>query len=547
MNLNSPETTSTPIDLTGRQLGDYELFRRLGRGGMADVYLAKQNSLNRKVALKILKPELAKDDSYVQRFRQEAQAAANLIQANIVQIYEVGESDGFYFIAQEYIQGRNLNQYLARHGAVEPVMAINVLRQCAMALQKAGELHVIHRDIKPENIMLSTKGEVKITDFGLARINNQATDQALTQIGVTMGTPLYMSPEQVEGRAVDQRSDIYSLGVTAYHMLAGSPPFDGDNALAIALQHVKDQPASIANLRPDIPEELGDIIERMMAKQQDDRPADARQLLKDLRKIKIDVDDDWEMIVEKLSTAESVSLEDSTTWSQSKLAATRQLQAVMKGNVRSWWKSPGTIAALTALSVVSLFSGWMLATQTAPESLLDVEQISSSAIPRMATVNEQYVEAQLARYRYDPEVEEQFWLAVEKFFNPENALPEEQNSTRLTIRNSKARLGEFYLTHNRFADAMPIYDEFVGYEDLAEDFRVVGHAGLAIVYDSMQAEEFEGGVDEKMAKVRAEIGEVGTRVDLLNKFMIARFQNVKNRLDEESVQPEDVQEPQRDS
>ena len=193
MNLPSPESP-IPFDLTGRRLGDYEIFRRLGRGGMADVYLAKQDSLNRNVALKVLKPELAKDESYIARFRNEAQAAAKLVQSNIVQIYDVGDCEGYYFIVQEYVQGRNLRQYLARHGAVEPVMAINVLRQCTMALREAGDLQVIHRDIKPENIMLSTKGEVKITDFGLARINYQATSKALTQIGITMGTPLYMSP-----------------------------------------------------------------------------------------------------------------------------------------------------------------------------------------------------------------------------------------------------------------------------------------------------------------------------------------------------------------
>ena len=153
MNFQPPGTPPS-FDLTGREIGDYQIFRRLGRGGMADVYLAKQISLDRNVALKVLKAELAKDESYVQRFRQEAQAAARLRQANIVQIYEVGELEGYYYISQEYVQGRNLSQYLSRHGAVEPVMAINVLRQCGLALQESGKHSVIHRDIKPDNIML---------------------------------------------------------------------------------------------------------------------------------------------------------------------------------------------------------------------------------------------------------------------------------------------------------------------------------------------------------------------------------------------------------
>lgn len=529
MNQPPQEPPSQTIDLTGRQLGDYLLIRRLGRGGMADVYLAKQGSLNRNIALKILKPDLAKDESYVRRFRQEAQAAANLVQANIVQIYEVGENEGFHYIAQEYVQGRNLRQYLARHGSVEPVMAINVIRQCAMALQKAGELHVIHRDIKPENIMLSTKGEVKITDFGLARINNNASQQALTQIGITMGTPLYMSPEQVEGGSVDQRSDIYSLGVTAYHMLAGNPPFDGDNALAIAVQHVKDEPAALASLRPDVPVELCEIIGRMMAKKPADRPSDAKQLLKELRKVKIDVDDDWEMIVEKLSIAETQSFDHSSTLSQSKLAATRQLQAVMKGNVRSWWREPKTLIAFAVLSLVALMGGWILATQTAPPNLLNVDQINVSEVPLMDTVQSQY---QAARYQVRPELQEKYLLAVETYFPPAEAKRGEENRTLLTVRHSQARLAELYLSEDRLDEALMIYDGFVEIDDeLAHEFRMAGYAGQAIVFDRQKPDVFDGGNVERLARIREAVGEVGENTDALNNWMLTRFLDVKNRLD----------------
>ena len=193
-NAESESEFTAENNLSGQTLGDYLLLRRLGRGGMADVYLARQTSLDRNVALKVLKPDLAEDNSYVKRFHREAQSAAALVQANIVQIYEVTKLDGYHCIAQEYVQGRNLRQYLERYGAVEPVMALTVLRQCSLALQKAGEFKVIHRDIKPENIMLSTSGEVKVTDFGLARVNNDATQQTLTQIGVTMGTTVVHEP-----------------------------------------------------------------------------------------------------------------------------------------------------------------------------------------------------------------------------------------------------------------------------------------------------------------------------------------------------------------
>src|SRR5262245_53658712 len=243
-------------DLSGRRLGDYQLLRRLGRGGMAEVYLAEQLSLKRQVAFKVLKGSLAGDDAYIRRFHHEAQAAAKLVHANIVQIHEVGCIDGIHYIAQEYVSGQNVKQLLARRGqGLEPALTVSILRQVAAALHKASEQGIIHRDIKPENIMLAQSGEVKVADFGLARVASQEA-MNLTQVGITMGTPLYMSPEQVEGKPVDPRSDIYSLGVTCYQMLAGHTPFDGDTALAIAVQHLKNEPKRLEELRPDLPPAL---------------------------------------------------------------------------------------------------------------------------------------------------------------------------------------------------------------------------------------------------------------------------------------------------
>src|SRR4051812_20156610 len=222
-------------DLSGRQLGGYRLLRRLGRGAMAEVYLAEQVSLGRQVAFKVLRSTLATDAIYVQRFHHEARAAAQLVHANIVQIHEVGCVDGVHFIAQEYVQGLNLAELLTRKGAGDVARSLGIVRQVAAALNKAAEHGIVHRDIKPENIMLAASGEVKVADFGLARLFDRDDANNLTQVGITMGTPLYMSPEQVEGRALDPRSDIYSLGVTWYQMLVGEPPFRGDTALSIAV------------------------------------------------------------------------------------------------------------------------------------------------------------------------------------------------------------------------------------------------------------------------------------------------------------------------
>ncbi len=220
--------------LVGKTLKDYYVLRRLGQGAMAEVYLAQQLSLGRQVALKVLNAELARDPVYVERFHHEARAAAALVHAGIVQIYEVGQGDagqgvGSHYIAQEYVPGRNLGEVIRSRGRLEPALALDILRQVTAALAKAASEGIVHRDIKPENIMLARSGEVKVADFGLARVQGDGGVN-LTQIGVTMGTPLYMSPEQIEGRELDSRSDIYSLGVTAYHMLAGAAPHGRDSA-----------------------------------------------------------------------------------------------------------------------------------------------------------------------------------------------------------------------------------------------------------------------------------------------------------------------------
>jgi serine/threonine-protein kinase len=274
-------------ELVGKKLKDFYVLRRLGRGAMAEVYLAQQLSLGRQVALKVLNAELAVDPNYVRRFHHEARAAAALVHGGIVQIYEVGEENGVHYIAQEYVAGRNLGELIRSRGSLPPQLALDVLRQVAAALSKASSEGIVHRDIKPENIMLARSGEVKVADFGLARLQADhpsvgARAAQLTQVGVTMGTPLYMSPEQIEGRELDSRSDIYSLGVTAYHMLSGEPPFGGDSPLAVAMQHMNQQPAPLTSRQPDVPPRLAQVIERMMAKKPADRFNDPAGLLVEL-------------------------------------------------------------------------------------------------------------------------------------------------------------------------------------------------------------------------------------------------------------------------
>ena len=282
----SSDGDAPPLDLTGRTLGDYQVLRRIGQGGMGQVYLAEQMSLKRNVALKILRAELAGNAASLQRFKAEAEAVAKVTHANIVQVYAYGEADGFPYIALEYVEGRNLKEFVARKGPPKLALALSIMRQTAAGLHRASEAGIIHRDVKPENILLTAKGEVKVADFGLSRclLDNQPLH--LTQSGVIMGTPLYMSPEQVEGKPLDSRTDIYSLGVTYYYMLAGKPPFDGATPFEVAMKHARDEAPPLAAVCPDLPEGLCALVHKMMAKDPAQRHQTGREILRDLARLR---------------------------------------------------------------------------------------------------------------------------------------------------------------------------------------------------------------------------------------------------------------------
>ena len=266
---NQSDTTSIGSDLSGRILGGYRLLHKLGSGGMADVYLAEQTSLNRRVAVKALRPATLLHPEAIERFSQEARAAAALVHGNIVQIHEVGCIEGIHFLAEEFVAGPSLRAWLKENGPLGPDAVLSVLMQVAAALACAEGGGVVHRDIKPENLLLTPRGEVKVADFGLARVLHD--DLELTQTGMALGTPLYMSPEQSHGGKVDVRSDLYSLGATAYHLVAGQPPFRGTTGVAVALAHAKEPLKPLAKIRPDFPEAIADVIERLLEKDQGKR------------------------------------------------------------------------------------------------------------------------------------------------------------------------------------------------------------------------------------------------------------------------------------
>ncbi len=282
----APSAEGKPTNYSGLTLSnDFKLLRRLGEGGMGQVYLAEQLSLKRRVAVKLLRNELSTDEISRRRFETEAKAVAQLNHPNIVQVYAVGEQQGLLYMALEFVDGWTLKDFLQRKGPPDVPIALSIMKQVAAALTRAAEVGVIHRDIKPENILMTRKVEVKVTDFGLSRIIGQAQGLSLTQTGTAMGTPLYMSPEQVMGQPLDPRTDLYSFGATCYHLLTGQPPFTGDSAMAVGIKHVQEDPTPIKTLRPDLPNDLCLFVQRLMAKDPSDRYQTAREALRDLKKL----------------------------------------------------------------------------------------------------------------------------------------------------------------------------------------------------------------------------------------------------------------------
>jgi serine/threonine-protein kinase len=271
-----PEVACVPALLAGR----YRMIAPLGSGGMADVYLAEDERLGRRVAVKVLKARLAADAEFVERFRIEAQAAASLNHRSIVAVYDRGSADDATYIAMEYVAGESLKQRVRREGALPPDEAVAVALAVLSALGAAHSRHIVHRDVTSYNVMLAEDGRVVVTDFGIARMG----DSALTRTGAMMGTSSYLSPEQAQGRPADERSDLYSLGVVLYEMLTGRVPFKGETDVAVALQHVQAAPPNPRTLTPGVSEVLAAAVMRALSKDPADRFQSSEEFATALRK-----------------------------------------------------------------------------------------------------------------------------------------------------------------------------------------------------------------------------------------------------------------------
>jgi len=310
--------------MIGRLLGGrYKILEKVGEGGMAIVYKAQCTLLNRIVAVKVLKAQYGDDSDFVERFRREAQAAASLSHPNIVNIYDVGNEDGNYYIVMEFVRGETLRDVIKRRAPLPIRDVLAYTSQILLALDHAHSNSIVHRDIKPHNIIITEDGDVKVTDFGIARATNAT---GLTEAGVVMGTVAYFSPEQAKGRDIGPHSDVYSLGVVMYEMLTGRVPFRGDSAIAVALQHIQDEPRPPSRINPAIPKSLERVVLKALAKDPRARYSSARAMLEAIKLIELPEEDE-----ERVSRLKQVSSSDSADLDETDDLADADTQTVDLG------------------------------------------------------------------------------------------------------------------------------------------------------------------------------------------------------------------------
>lgn len=329
----------------------YEIIERIGVGGMAIVYKAKDLLLNRVVTIKVLREQFASDDDFVRRFRREAQSAASLSHPNIVSIYDVGKDGDTEYIVMEYVEGQNLKELIRNYAPLSSEQSINLAMQIAQAIRHAHEHNIIHRDIKPHNILVTADGRLKVTDFGIARAVSAAT---MTHTGDIVGSVHYLSPEQAKGVQTNEQSDLYSLGIILYELLTGKVPYDGETPIAIALKHLQEQPVPPSKLNPRISQELESIILRAIAKSPEQRYKTAVEMLEDLahvqngqpiRKVDLPYEEDLEStrIHKSLSNGVNAALSSQPNDEESVLKKPKKKRKIWP------WVTAGVVLLLLAL------------------------------------------------------------------------------------------------------------------------------------------------------------------------------------------------------
>ncbi len=371
--------------MKGQKINDrYQIIKSIGEGGMANVYLAYDTILDRNVAVKVLRGDLATDEKFVRRFQREALSASSLSHPNIVEVYDVGEDNGSYYIVMEYIEGKHLKELIKKRGKLTLSEVIDIMVQVCDGLATAHDSYIIHRDIKPQNIMILDSGLVKITDFGIAMALNSTQ---LTQTNSVMGSVHYLPPEQASGKGSTMQSDIYSMGILMYELLTGSLPFRGENAVEIALKQLKDPIPNIKEKLPDVPNSIVNIIKRSTAKNPKNRYVDAREMLDDLKTAMDDSRQDEEIIKFEYPEVEEID---------------RQASKKAKENVQEEKKKENETPSISKqvtedevkkenkllLILGAIFTGIVVLVTAICVILPRVNSVSNVKVPRVANMDE---------------------------------------------------------------------------------------------------------------------------------------------------------------
>ncbi|EMI46600.1 serine/threonine-protein kinase [Rhodopirellula sp. SWK7] len=507
-------------DLIGCRIGDYQVLRRLGSGGMADVYAARQLTLQRDVALKVLKSVTQNDDDHLKRFRREAQAAARLNHPSIVQIYEFGEVDDVHYISQELVDGINLKQALDREGPFSAEQAIEVLRSVASALELAHQSGVTHRDIKPENIMRGNQNTIKVTDFGLARMLTQVDSSTanLTRAGLTLGTPRYMSPEQIQGQTVDARSDLYSLGVTMYHLLTGSPPYEADEPLALAIKHLHDMPRPMDHVRgsADLPAWLVSLVMRCLQKSPDARFESAEALLEaiDAHAPAINTSGSSRTVVSETAVSSGLSHQPSSATSGSTASGKKKIKAELSLTTPDIGVSSATLQLQRATDLVRAserrrnrrsmmyrtaivlsmmvfgVAGWAAARASRPDSLS--RELRGPMVATAKTIEHQYL---TALTRNDVPA----WRAVLEY-PAEPGSPQEDYHDKATLQ-----LARLLIEQQEYEDATRLLNELEGSSSVDRLYLILAmvhrHAIAMATNNAREASRLKTQIADKLSEL----------------------------------------------
>lgn len=455
--------------------GRYRVLARIGSGGMADVYCAEDTHLGRQVALKVLYRRFAQDQEFVERFRREAKSAAGLQHPNVVNVFDRGEHDGTYYIAMEYLRGPTLKQVITDESPLDELRAIDVAVQILRAAAFAHRRGVIHRDFKPHNVMVSEEGEAKVTDFGIAR----AGASEITETGSIMGTAQYLSPEQAQGQGVTAQSDLYSIAVILYEMLAGTVPFEGDSAVAVALRHLNDPPPHISAVRPGVHPALEAVVMRGLAKDPVHRFADADEFIAALTEVRARVaEGDREPSPEDTMIYPPLPYAEETRISASYAVEERR---------RGWPVASIVLITLLALAALAAYA------VTRPEEVAVPDVVGEPLLQATATLERAGLEAEERRVR--------------------DVAPEDEVIRQDPVGGQKADEGS---SITLFVSAGPGQARIPSIEGLPERraVRELNAAGFKVTVDEEASDRFDEGVTIRTVPREGELAERGSRVRL---------------------------------